>query len=103
MSVHYYYWWVEGAKSIWCQGFADRQTYRTGGGTRYIEVGTKVSVTGQMHIYLFLKDNYMAAWKSKIRVKKMEMIKVISTISAASSYTVFCKQTWLNLTQPNFT
>ena len=46
-QVHYFGGWVEGAKSLWCQGFADRQTYRTGGGARYIEVGKKLLETGQ--------------------------------------------------------
>ena len=41
-QVHYFEGWVEGAKSLWCQGFAERQPYRTGGGSRFIKVGTKV-------------------------------------------------------------
>ena len=45
-KVHYFGRWVEGPKSLWCQGFADRQAYRTGGGARYIEVGTTVYETG---------------------------------------------------------
>ena len=32
-QVHYFGGWVEGAKSFWCQGFADRQPNRTGGGS----------------------------------------------------------------------
>ena len=41
---HIYYSgrWVEGAILIWCPGLADRQTYKTGSGTRCIKVGTKV-------------------------------------------------------------
>ena len=46
-QVHYFGGWVEGAKSLWCQGFADRQPYRTGGGFRCIKVGTKVCKTQQ--------------------------------------------------------
>ena len=46
-QVHYFGGWVEGAKSPWCQGFAGKQTYRTGGGARCIKVGTKVYKTGQ--------------------------------------------------------
>ena len=30
-QVNFFGGWVEGAKSLWCQGFADRQPYRTGG------------------------------------------------------------------------
>ena len=32
--VHYFEGWVEGAKSLWCQGFAYRQPHRTGGRRR---------------------------------------------------------------------
>ena len=46
-QVHYFGGWVEGAKSLWCQGFADRQPYRTGGGSRCVKVGTKVCKTQQ--------------------------------------------------------
>ena len=35
-------WRVDRAKSFRCQGFADRQPYRTSGGSRCIKVGTKV-------------------------------------------------------------
>ena len=46
-QAHYFGGWVEGVKSLWCQGFADRQPYRTGGGSRCIKVGTKVCKTQQ--------------------------------------------------------
>ena len=38
--------WVEGAKSLWCLNFADRQTNRTGG-AGCIKVGTKACKTQQ--------------------------------------------------------
>ena len=41
-QVHHFGGQVQGAKSLWCQGFADRQTYRTCGSTICIKVGTKV-------------------------------------------------------------
>ena len=46
-QVHYFGGWVEGTKSLWCQGFADRQPYRTGWGSRCKKVGTKVCKTQQ--------------------------------------------------------
>ena len=49
-QVHYFGGWVEGAKSLWCQGFADRQPYRTGGGSRCMKVGTKVCKIQQTDI-----------------------------------------------------
>ena len=47
-QVHYFEGWVEGAKPHWCQGFADRQTHRTDGGTRCTKVGTKESFCSYM-------------------------------------------------------
>ena len=37
-QVHYFGGWVEGSKSLWCQGFTDRQKYRTGGGAGCITI-----------------------------------------------------------------
>ena len=39
--VHYFGGWVQGAKYLWCQGFAYGHIYRTGGSSRCIKFGTK--------------------------------------------------------------
>ena len=38
---HFFGGWVEHAKTLWCQGFADRQPYRIGGGSRSIKLTGK--------------------------------------------------------------
>ena len=53
--VHHFGGCVEGAKSLGCQGFADGQPYRIGGGSRltysrWIKVGTKECKTQQTDI-----------------------------------------------------
>ena len=45
---------AEGAKSLWYQDFADRQTYRTVGGTRCIKVSKKGCKTQQTHIQTYI-------------------------------------------------
>ena len=44
---------VKGAKPLWCQGFADRQAYRTGSGARFKKVDTKECKTQQTDRHMY--------------------------------------------------
>ena len=50
--VHYFGGWVEGEKFLWCQGFADRQPYRTGESSRCIKVGKQQHKLLVMYKYI---------------------------------------------------
>ena len=48
-QAHYFEGWLEDAKSLWCQGFVDRQNYRNGISARCIKVGKNVFKIRQTH------------------------------------------------------
>ena len=49
-QVHYFGGWVDGAKSLKCPDFADRQKYRTIGAICVVVVVVVVVVVGLFHL-----------------------------------------------------